>query len=34
MRLGLMAGSGDNWRESIEKVKIAEDLGIEMISTG
>jgi len=34
MRLGLMAGSGDNWRDSIEKVKIAEDLGIEMISTG
>ena len=34
MRLGLLAGPGDDWRESLEKVRIAEDLGIELISTG
>ena len=34
MRLGLLAGSADNWRDSLEKVKIAEDLGYEMIATG
>ena len=34
MRLGLLAGPGDDWRESLEKVRIAEDLGIEQISTG
>ena len=34
MRLGLLAGAGDNWRASLEKVKIAEDLGYEMIATG
>ncbi|MDA0270267.1 MAG: LLM class flavin-dependent oxidoreductase [Chloroflexi bacterium] len=34
MRLGLLAGPGDDWREGIEKVKIAEDLGVELVSTG
>ena len=34
MRLGLLAGPGDDWRESLEKVRVAEDLGIELISTG
>jgi alkanesulfonate monooxygenase SsuD/methylene tetrahydromethanopterin reductase-like flavin-dependent oxidoreductase (luciferase family) len=34
MRLGLLAGPGDDWREGLEKVQIAEDLGIELISTG
>jgi arabinose-5-phosphate isomerase len=34
MRLGLLAGSGNDWRDSLEKVKIAEDLGYEMIATG
>lgn len=34
MRLGLLGGPGDNWREGLEKARIAEDLGIEMIATG
>jgi alkanesulfonate monooxygenase SsuD/methylene tetrahydromethanopterin reductase-like flavin-dependent oxidoreductase (luciferase family) len=34
MRLGLLAGTGDDWREGLEKVRIAEDLGVELISTG
>lgn len=34
MRLGLLAGPGDDWRESLEKVRIAEDLGYEQICTG
>jgi len=34
MRLGLLAGPGDDWRESLEKVRIAEDLGIELVATG
>ena len=31
MRLGLLTGMGDNWRETLEKVKIAEDLGYERV---
>ncbi len=34
MRLGLTAGMGDDWRESLKKVQIAEDLGYEWVSTG
>ena len=34
MRLGILAGFDANWRDTLEKVKIAEDLGYEMISTG
>lgn len=34
MRLGLMVGPGSDWREGIEKVRVAEDLGIECITTG
>ena len=34
MRLGLLAGSGADWKDSLEKVNIAEDLGYEMIATG
>lgn len=34
MRLGLLAGMGQDWRESLEKVKIAEDLGYELVATG
>ncbi len=34
MRIGLSVGIGDDWRESLKKVQIAEDLGIEFISTG
>jgi alkanesulfonate monooxygenase SsuD/methylene tetrahydromethanopterin reductase-like flavin-dependent oxidoreductase (luciferase family) len=32
MRLGLLAGMGDDWRDTLEKVKIAEDLGYERVS--
>lgn len=34
MRIGLSVGLGDDWRESLKKVEIAEDLGVEFISTG
>jgi hypothetical protein len=34
MRLGLMTGMDDDWRETIEKVEIAEDLGYERITGG
>ncbi len=34
MRVGLSVGLGDDWRESLKKVRIAEDLGIEFISAG
>lgn len=32
MRLGLLTGMGDDWRETLEKVRIAEDLGYERVS--
>ncbi|MEZ4502541.1 MAG: LLM class flavin-dependent oxidoreductase [Dehalococcoidia bacterium] len=31
MRLGLIAGMGEDWRETLEKVRIAEDLGYERV---
>lgn len=34
MRLGILAGFDGDWRETLEKVKIAEGLGYEMVSTG
>lgn len=34
MRLGVLAGIGRDWRESIEKVRIADSLGYEMVATG
>ncbi len=34
MRLGILAGFSGDWRETLEKIKIAEDLGYEMVSTG
>ncbi len=34
MRLGVLAGAGSNWQESIEKVQIAESLGYELVATG
>ena len=34
MRLGVLAGAGSNWRESLEKVRIAESLGFELVATG
>ncbi len=34
MRLGILAGFSNDWRDTLEKVKIAEDLGYEMVSTG
>ena len=34
MRLGVLAGAGANWRESVEKVQIAESLGYELVATG
>ena len=33
MRLGLLGG-GDDWQESIEQVRIAEDLGFELVASG
>ena len=33
MRLGLLGG-GDDWQESIEQVRIAEDLGFELVTSG
>ena len=34
MRLGVLAGAGSDWRESLEKVRIAEGLGYELVATG
>jgi len=34
MRIGVLAGVGRDWRESIEKVHIAEALGYELVATG
>ena len=34
MRLGLLAGFSGDWRDTLEKIKIAEDLGYELVSTG
>ena len=34
MRLGVLAGAGVDWRESVEKVRIAESLGYELVATG
>ncbi len=34
MRLGVLAGMGSDWRQSLEKVRIAEDLGYEFAATG
>ncbi len=34
MRLGVIAGAGRSWRESLEKVKVAEELGYEMVVSG
>lgn len=34
MRLGILCGIGGNWRETMEKVRIAESLGYEMVATG
>ena len=34
MRLGVLAGFSGDWRDTLEKVKIAEDLGYELVSTG
>ncbi|MBM3139897.1 MAG: LLM class flavin-dependent oxidoreductase [Chloroflexi bacterium] len=31
MRLGVLTGMGRDWRETLEKVRIAEDLGYEMV---
>src|SRR5688572_4208804 len=32
MRLGLVAGMSSDWRQSLEKIKIAEDLGYERVT--
>ena len=34
MRLGILAGFSGDWRDTLEKVKIAEELGYEMVATG
>lgn len=34
MRLGVLAGAGRDWRESVEKVRVAESLGFELVATG
>ncbi len=34
MRLGLLAGPGDDLQDSLEKARIAEEMGIEMLATG
>lgn len=34
MRLGVLAGMGRDWQDSIEKVRIAESLGYDMVATG
>ena len=34
MRLGLLAGPENDWRESLAKVQIAEELGVEFVALG
>ena len=34
MRLGILAGFSSDWRQTLEKVQIAEDLGYELVATG
>jgi len=34
MRLGVLAGIGRDWHESLEKVRIADSLGYELVATG
>jgi alkanesulfonate monooxygenase SsuD/methylene tetrahydromethanopterin reductase-like flavin-dependent oxidoreductase (luciferase family) len=34
MRLGVLAAIGRDWREAVERVRIAEDLGYEHVATG
>ncbi len=34
MKLGILCGMGQDWRESIEKVRVAESLGYTMVATG
>lgn len=34
MRLGVLVGGGADWRGSLEKVRIAESLGYELVATG
>ena len=34
MKLGVLAGGGTDWRTSLEKVRIAESLGYELVATG
>ncbi|HEU4430307.1 MAG TPA: LLM class flavin-dependent oxidoreductase, partial [Myxococcota bacterium] len=34
MRLGLLLGMGKDWRRSIEQVRMAEDLGYELVASG
>ena len=34
MRLGLLCDIGTDWRASLEKVRIAEDLGFELVTAG
>ena len=34
MRIGILAGAGNDWRTSLEKVQIAESLGYELVTTG
>jgi alkanesulfonate monooxygenase SsuD/methylene tetrahydromethanopterin reductase-like flavin-dependent oxidoreductase (luciferase family) len=34
MRLGVLSGPGSDWKESLEKVRIAEDLGYELVASG
>lgn len=34
MKLGVLGGMGRDWRDSIEKVQIAESLGYQMVATG
>ncbi|MYD42299.1 MAG: LLM class flavin-dependent oxidoreductase [Gammaproteobacteria bacterium] len=34
MKLGILCGSGRDWRDTIEKVRIAESLGYSLVATG
>ena len=34
MKLGILCGIGSDWRDSIEKVQLAESLGYDMVATG
>ena len=34
MKLGIIAGPGRDWRETIEKIKVAESLGYELVTSG